>query len=239
MKRLNLFTLLTSATLILSSCSDNNETLLQEEQAINLLKSYTIQRDANGAYSLDYNLNGNVKAENVIDSNTNTNNIYLYSSNIQLESKVTQDLTIDGNQLKIGFVDTNSKIHPVITILDEKFSYAKGANNEEEEMLSDYSITSNEDGTYKLDFTVKDEVNVDFVYNEDLKIYEVHLEKGEGNETTFSRILEKESGVLLKLDFVNHIVATDVLAKSKSQSMFVRRKPRTTVGNGQEEDYGY
>ena len=76
MKNFNLFALLASLTLVFSSCS-TNETLLPEEQSIDLLKTYTVKRDANGAYSLDYDLNGNAKTETIVDESTSTNNIYL------------------------------------------------------------------------------------------------------------------------------------------------------------------
>ena len=66
MRNLNLYALLVSAMLVFSSCL-TSETLLEEEQSLDLLKSYSIQRDASGAYSLDYNLNGNVEVDNVTD----------------------------------------------------------------------------------------------------------------------------------------------------------------------------
>ena len=105
MKKLNLFALLASFALLLSSCS-TNETLDSQEESIDLLKSYSINRDANGAYSLDYNLNDDAETESVIDSDIN--NIYLYASSNQSSRKVTQDLVIEGTQVTVGFVDTNS-----------------------------------------------------------------------------------------------------------------------------------
>ncbi len=222
MKNLSLFALLASFTLVFSSCS-TNETLIPEEQSLDLLKTFTINRDADGAYSVNYDLNGNVQTENVIDRSTNTNNIYLYSSNSQSIRKITQDLTIDGDQLKVGFVDTGSDKKPHITIFDDNALTAKSPN----EKLKDYSISSNEDGTYTLNFSVKNKVRVDFVYNEDIKTYEIHLEKGKANETQFSRILEKIEGQPLKFDFVNHL---DTNAKSTLEEGITRpRKPRGII----------
>lgn len=221
MKNFNLFALLVSFSLVLTSCS-SNENLLPEEQSLDLLKTYTVKRDANGAYSLDYHLNGNAKTESIVDESTNTNNIYLYSSDSQSSRKVTQDLTIDGTQLKVGFVDTNTDKSPNITITDDNFTLFKKNDNVK---LKDYSISSNLDGTYTLDFTVKNKVRVDFVYNEEAKIYEVHLEDGKTSETNFSRVLEKEDGQPLKFDFVNHI--NNVNARSEFASII--RKPQGVI----------
>ncbi|KGL61882.1 hypothetical protein [Polaribacter sp. Hel1_85] len=201
MKNFNLFALLASLTLVFSSCS-TNETLLPEEQSLDLLKTYTIKRDANGAYSLDYNLNSDAQVENVVDESTNTNNIYLYSSDKQTSRRRSQELTIDGEQLKVGFVDTNSDKQPKITIIDDNIVFAKDTDSNK--MLSEYGVTGNEDGTYTLDFIVKNKVTVDFVYNEDEKVYEIHLEEGKTSETSFSRVFEKTNGELLKIYFINH-----------------------------------
>ena len=220
MKKLNLFALLASITLLLSSCS-TNETLAPEEQSLDLLKTYTINRDANGAYSLDYSLNSDAETESIIDSNTN--NIYLYSSNNQSSRKVTQDLVIEGTQVTVGFVDANSNNSPQITIIDDNVTtFSKSSDIE---MLNEYSISSNEDGTYTLDFSVNKKVRVDFVYNEEIDTYEIHLEEGKTSELSFSRVLEKEEGKALKFDFVNH--AENTLAKS--ETTLIVRKPRAII----------
>ncbi|MEE9407115.1 MAG: hypothetical protein V3V28_03460 [Polaribacter sp.] len=221
MKSINLFALVASITLVFSSCS-TNENLLPEEQAVDLLKSYTIERDASGAYSIEYNLNGNANTETVVDSNTNTNHFYLYSSDSQTSRRATRDLVIDGTELKVGFVDTSSEKLPQITITDDNFSL-KGNSNKK---LRDYSITSNQDGTYNLDFSINDKVRVDFVYNENIKTYEIHLEEGKSSETNFSRVLEKTDGQPLKFDFVNHLENTQARGEVAS---VIRRKPRGII----------
>ncbi|ARV16235.1 hypothetical protein [Polaribacter sp. SA4-12] len=222
MKNFNLFALLASFTLILSSCS-TNDTLLPEEQSLDLLKTYTIIRDVDGAYSLDYSLNGNAETENVIDNNTNTNNIYLYSSDSQSSRRVTQDLTIDGTQITVGFVDTNSNNSPEITIIDDNVTtLAKTSDNK---MLNEYSISSSEDGTYNLDFSVNNKVRVDFVFNEEIDTYEIHLEEGKTGEKNFSRVLEKEYGLPLKFTFVNHINGTN----SRSDVFTTIKKPAVII----------
>ena len=215
MKNFSLFAFLTVATLVFSSCS-SNETTLPEEQSLDLLKSFTIKRDTNGAYYTDYSFNGNVATENVFDANTNTSSIYLFPSDNFLTSNVTENLTISGGQFKIGFIDTNSKNQPQITIKDDNLLFYKNAD-ENEEMLSEYSISGNEDGTYTLDFTVNNKVSVDFVYNEDLNIYEIHLEEGKSDALVFSRVFEKNENETLKIDFVNHIIDTTIAAKALTE----------------------
>ena len=228
MKTFKLVTLFFSIAIIFASCS-TNETTLPKEQSLDLLKSYSIERDANGAYSLDFDLYDNAISENVIDHDTNTNQFYLYPSDNQMNKRVSEELTIDGTQLKIGFVDTNSNNLPRITIIDDNITLAK--SSAENVMLNEYSFSSNEDGTYNLDFSVKNNVSVDFIYNEDIDTYEIHLEEGKTTETSFTRILEKKEGQLLKFDFVNHIT-TNTSAKSEGEAI-IKRKPRVIIGTGE------
>jgi len=212
MKNFNLFTLLVIFTIVFSSCS-TNETAISEAQPIALLKTYTISRDANGAYSLAYDLNGDATTETIVDESTNTNKVFLYSSNEQTSRKATQNLVINGSELKVGFVDTSSDELPEITITDDNIKLAKDSNDK----LKEYSIKSNEDGTYNLDFTVNSKVKVDFVFNEDIDTYEIHLEEGKGADKEFSRVLVKEADKPLKFDFVNHIITTTT-SSAKSEA---------------------
>jgi len=201
MKTLNLFAFLVTFTLLFSSCS-TNETLLSEEQSSDLLDTYKIGRDENGAYFLDYSLKENTQTETVIDQSTNTKNIYLYSSdNNSSKRKFTQDLTIEDNQFNVGFVNMNSDHQPQISIIDDSRFLAKSSKVNK---LKRYSISKNKEGTFILDFSVKNDVRVDFVFNEESKIYEIHLEQGKSSETVFSRVLEKVNGQALKFDFINH-----------------------------------
>lgn len=218
MKNFNLFALLVSATLIFSSCS-NNETQLPEEQSLDLLKTYTIKRDASGAYSVDFDLNDNANTEMVVEKSIN--NIFLYSSDSETSRKTTQNLVIDNSELIVGFVDTSSDKSPKITIKDTNIRLAKSSNDK----LQEYSIKSNEDGTYSLDFSVFKNVSVDFVFNEDIETYEIHLEDGKEGKTSFSRILDKEEGKPLKFDFVNHIFNS----QAKSEAASYERKPRVII----------
>ena len=226
MKTPNLFILLVLFTILLSSCS-TNETLLQEEDHANLLDTYKISRDESGVYSLDYNLKENIQTEIFLDQSTNTKNIYLYpSDNNSGSRKFTQDLTIEDNQFNVGFIGLNSDNHPQISIIDDNHSIAKSLQGNK---LKTYSISLNKEGAFVLDFSVKNNVRVDFVFNEELKIYEIHLEEGKSSETTFSRVLEKVDGYPLKFDFVNHNEKSHQNKPANPDGLPSNRRPRAII----------
>ncbi|TMM32077.1 hypothetical protein FDT66_01015 [Polaribacter aestuariivivens] len=227
MKSLKLFTLALLTTFAFSSCS-NNETLLPEAESAKLLKSYKVKRDAKGSYSVDYNLPDNVRTETILNDKKNISEVYLYASEEGVSRRESQDLVIDGNTLKVSFVDTNVNNNPYLLIEDDNISLAKGKN---ENMLSEYSVSANEDGTFTLDFEVNKNVKVDFVYNEELNIHEVHLEAGKTSKTTYNRTLTKEERKVLRIDFVNHMNAQSKSASK--EELTIRRKPRVAVDNGE------
>ncbi|MCI2229056.1 hypothetical protein MC378_07745 [Polaribacter sp. MSW13] len=223
MKKLNLLSLAVVVTLVFTSCS-SNEGLELANPSSDLLKSYTLKRDATGAYSLDFDLNDKTKTDYVKDEKTNTNQIYLYTSDNQETQKVTQDLFIDGELLKVGFIDTKSNKSSNVTILDTNSSFSR---NSDDEMLEEYSITSNFDGTFNLDFKVDQNVTVDFIYNQEDSAYEIHLEDGASDLRDFSRVLEKEDGKPLKFDFVNHFSANSSSRSSLLETIL--KRPRVII----------
>ena len=87
----------------------------------------------------------------------------------------------------------------------------------------DYSFTDNNDGTYDLEFTVDENIETDFVYNEDTKTYEIHLETGEDNEREFFRTFTKEEDENLEIVFVNHF------GVDRSTGTTTTSKPRVIV----------
>lgn len=225
MKNINLFALLATFTFIFSSCS-TNEVLSSEEQSLDLLKTYTIQRDVNKAYSLVYDLYDDTQTEVVVDKLTNTNNIYLYASDKESSRKVTQNLMINENQFTVGFIDTNTDKKTQITITDDDLSLRKKS---ETRKLDSYSISANQNGLYTLDFSVSPGVRVDFVFNEELKTYEIHLEEGKSSEREYSRVLEKVDGQALKFDFVNHNETTLQGKPNEPDGLGSNRRPRGII----------
>ena len=202
MKITKLLAFVVVSAFILSACS-NSENLLTEPEQKNSLKSYKVKRDASGAYSLDYELENDVKSQSVKNLETNTNEFHLYQSDFSGSSKQTQELFIDGKQLNIGFLDTRTNRESRVTIEDDNVSSIK-TMAKSTKMLSEYSITTNEEGVFNLEFKVKSQVAVDFVFDEETSIYEIHLKEGKSTETAFSRNLTQGTGVPLKIDFVTH-----------------------------------
>lgn len=227
MKLAKLLSLVIVSVFIFTSCS-NEESLLPETEKKALLKSYKLERDITGAYSIDFNTEDNVKTEKVKNHSSNTNEFHLYESDFSTASKQTEELFIDGNQLTIGFIDTNTDKKPNITIQDDNISVKTSAKTKN--MLETYSISSNGDGTLSLDFNVADQVIVDFVKNEENGIYEIHLEEGKSTTSDFSRVIELENDPV-KIDFVNHVSSSNS-AKGTEAKQVIRRKPRVIIDSG-------
>jgi hypothetical protein len=228
MKNIKLLSLFFLSVVVLSACS-NDENLLTETEQKNSLKSYKVKRDASGAYFLDYELENDVKSQSIKNLETNVNEFHLYPSEFENnQRRQSEELFIDGNQLSIGFIDSRRDRKSNITIEDDNITLAKNSAKNEE-MLSEYSVFSNEDGTINLDFTVKNKVSVEFVYNEIENIYEIHLEKGNSNEADFSRSFTKNEGEVLRIDFVNHFSNGNLSKGTDLSENIIRRKPRTII----------
>lgn len=207
----------------LMSCS-SEEIFTPEEPTNKLLENYTVKRDANGAYSVDYTLTDNAVASLSTDKKSNTNDFYLYSSDNQSERSFKEGLKIQDNLLEVGFTNTESGKKSSITIIDDKISYSN--RNADEDFLNEYSISNNGDGTYNLDFKVADDVTVDFIYNDDINTYEVHLKDGANSQSDYVKTFVKEEGVDLKIDFVNHYA--NETAREENVEM-VERKPKSII----------
>ena len=219
--KLGVFSTMLSFAIILTSCTSEENALSTEAPSAELLKSFKVKRDLNGSYFLDFDLKSDAKVDKIYDEVSNTNQIYLYSSNNSSKRKVTEEVSITNSQLKIGFVDTNTDKTPTITITDDNIALAKGNND----ALQGYEVTSNEDGTFQLDFSVADGVNVDFTYNNNLEAYEIHLESGKGDNSSYSRTFEKTEGQALKVDFINHVNTSS----SKYANKEPVRRPRVVL----------
>lgn len=210
--------LILALSLIFASCSSNeNEGLINTQE--NLLKSYTLKRDANGAYSVDFKTTNNTDVttvKNVDDSNE----IILSEANNNTANKHNSDFSIENDQLKIGFLEANKGKRTKIYIEDENITFAKGVT----EFLNSYSITKKEDDTFQLNFKVNENVSTEFIYNEDIETYEVHLSNGESKQKEFSRGLKIPLSGIIKINFVNHKY------QGKSSNVeFLEEKPRAII----------
>jgi len=198
MKKITPYFLALSLSFLFASCS-SNETEVVEGTPENLLQSYTLKRDATGAYSIDFNTTNNTDVTTVTNVD-NSKEIILAEVAQKTATKHSNDFSIENDQLKIGFLETNRGKTTKIHIEDENITFAKGVT----EFLNSYSITANEDGTYMLNFTVNNNVATDFVYNKEINTYEVHLSIGDMQQKEFSRQLVIASENMIKLNFVNH-----------------------------------
>lgn len=203
MKKNSLLVFAIIASLVFSSCSSNEESIIPSNSNSTLLKSFTLKRDASGAYSMDFDVTEKTKVEKVSNSSLSDKQFYLYSSDKSLFTKIEEELLIDNSQLKVGFVDTNNEVNnKSITVYDDNIILAKGNENSK---LKSYSITKNDDGLYDVVFEVKNNVAVNYVFNEKEDAFEIHLTNGKSGDTNFSTTLERKEGKLLTIVFVNYV----------------------------------
>ncbi|MEQ6123052.1 hypothetical protein AAON49_02480 [Pseudotenacibaculum sp. MALMAid0570] len=206
MKKLSLTTLLIIITLGFSSCN-SDETILDEPTAADLLRSFNLNKNAKGDFALNYELNKGASSENIKDNATNTNNIYLYSSEYESQSKVGQGLELENGKLQVSFNDTQKDKKHTITVLDNDIK----SNRDSNEYLESYGVTGNGDDTYDLNFKVVDGISVDFIYDGDRNVYEVHLnEDASASQSDFVQTFTKEDGIALNIEFVNSSVSKSV-----------------------------
>lgn len=200
MKNLSLTTLLIIITLGFSSCSQDDSIALQEPTAEDMLKSFNLNKSNDGGFSLNYELGSGISADNVLDEKTNTNNIFLYSSESEVQSRRNQQLSTQNGSLRVDFNNTEKNTNHSITILDDDIKMSRTSN----EYLESYGIAGSGDGSYELGFTVKDGISVDFIYDGDRGVYEVHLNNdSNASQSVFSETFTKEEGVALNIEFVN------------------------------------
>ena len=224
MKRVKFAIIATVACLGLSSCS-SEEMLMPEEQSKDLFNTYQLKRDANGAYSIDVNVDKDVTIGKVKNATTNTNELYLSNDKSVQKSNYGSDLWFNNENFKVQLISDNSNKIPSISITDDN---TKDLQKSDSEFLKEYSISLNEDGTYYLDFEVLNKTSVDFVYDSAENIYEVHLEESSKSQDSnnYSRTFEKQEGDLLQIHFVNHFSGN---AKGSSRGI---RRPIIIVDSG-------
>lgn len=223
MKTLKLISLLVLVTLGMSSCtSEDNDFLIQDQTAKSLLNSYEISRNIDGSYYLDYGVTG-ATSENIIDKKSGDNNIMLYPNNTEVSKAKSEDLGLISSteQLRINFNDTKNDKVTSIKVIDDNIQLGRNQNS----LLKDFSFEAKEDGTYDLDFEVKKGVEVEFVYNDELESYDIHLSKGDSTtESNYFRTFTPNADGYLRIAFVT----TD------NSSRTTTRRPEVIVGEGND-----
>jgi hypothetical protein len=123
----NIFLALVAIVLLVFSSCSNEETLTTENLDANLKKTFKIKRDATGAYSLDF---GNrTKIDQILESTDNTRQFLLSSSSDKTEKNNSQELLINNDKLKIGFIDVDTDKEQHISIIDNDIASQKNSNN--------------------------------------------------------------------------------------------------------------
>jgi hypothetical protein len=199
MRKLKLFSLLLITLTFIISCASEETTTLDGQNA-KLLKEFKIKRDASGAYSLDFTLNQGTLVDKRIDLENNSNQFLLFPTENARKDKFVENMEINNDQLKVGFIDTNTDAKPSVKITDDNIEYLSRGNSN----LKSYEVISGGENMYTLDFEVKNKITVDFVYNAEDNFYEIHLEDGDSKQKSYSRTFEKEEGKALQIVFVNH-----------------------------------
>ena len=184
------------------SCDSNETVTLNEKLNENLLNAYTLSRDADGTFSLDFSVNPNTSLTTFKGEN-DSNDIVLTSVRTETPNSYSNDFVINNDQLQFDIMDNGARKKTNIFVEDDNIKLARGTSVTQ--FLNSYNITSNNDGTYKLDFNINTNVNTSFNYNEETNVYEVHLSEGNNSITDYSRDIEMPSTGLLKIYFVNHI----------------------------------
>lgn len=219
MEKLKMELLVVMGVLSFASCATfESEVEAPQEQ---LLQTYTLSRDANGAYSIDYNVADKTSATSHKNSGSKTNEIYLDKVEHSEQKNYKNNFSLDDNKIKIRFVDNNTSKNTQITVEDENATFAKGGDNGE--FLKEYKVIKKSDGTFQLDFEINEGIQPGFVYNEELSTYEIHLSKGNSSEKEFSKTMDAAADGMLKIDFVNHEYA------GKGAAAGPGRKPRLII----------
>ena len=203
MKNLSLTTLLIIITLGFSSCSVEQDSILQDEVSGKLFEKVSVNRNSDGSYYVDMKLNDGAGVD-VSNTDKNATDLNFYPSEEAHSTRNLSeniDLAGEGN-FKLGVRNFGSDHKSTITVIDNDIKFNRSTG--EEDHLTDYSITNNGDGTFDLDFTVDSDISTEFIYNEDTREYEIHLDPGTSSQLDFTRTFTKEEGEQLRIVFVNH-----------------------------------
>ncbi|CAL2087977.1 conserved exported protein of unknown function [Tenacibaculum sp. 190524A02b] len=227
MKKITPLFIAVASFLFMTSCSSNdNDTNIIQESQENQLQTYTLKRDSQGRYSIDFNVSENTAVESYKNADL-SNEIILSKTNQKSIPNYTNNFKLENNLLKVGFLEENNGKQTSIAIEDENITFAKGVT----EYLNNYSVTKNKDNTFSLNFEVDENVIAEFVYNENVETYEVHLSKGKSKITKFERILSKPNDDILKIDFVNHKTSNtnNIQNRNYGEAGEIPRKPRVII----------
>lgn len=218
-------------TLFFAACSSSESDLELNtlDNDSNYLQSYTLLRDIDGRYSLDINVKENTQVDNFTQPNS-VNELVFSKVDYTTDKNISNDYTIENDYLKINFLESSKGQKSFIQVKDDNIQYAN--KNGVTKFLKKYSVTKNEDGTFTLNFHVNKNVTTNFVYNEAIETYEVHLAEGKSKTRKFTKELEVPESKILRVDFVNYIYGGGL---NRGQSKYsLPRKPEVIIDTGQD-----
>ena len=230
MKKSKILSLAGAVLLIFTSCSNDENVALSNSENAELLKTFELKRDAFGAYSIAGVANS-AQIDKTLDVTTNNKQLKLYAADTDNLTKFTEQLAVESSEFKVGLQDMNTNKFVNITVSDDDAFLVKKTT---EIKLSNYSISRNENKSYELNFEVKNNTDVAFVYNEEDKAYEVHLEEGNGQVLNFSRVLEAVEGQKLRLNFINHLSNQSAKTGEGEKKAVIIRKPVIIIDDGHD-----
>jgi hypothetical protein len=115
--------------------------------------------------------------------NSKTNEFHLSKVGYDTKEEKRKEETLNDNELNVGFFDAETGRALSFAIEDENATFAKGGASID--FIKTYGVETNADGSFQLDLETYAGVTTEFIYNEELAVYEVHLSKRK-NEATGS-----------------------------------------------------
>ncbi len=203
MKKAILLLSLSSLLGVFYSCS-NDDTQLEESVSSEMpLKSYTLSKDANGSYTLDYNVADGIDTE--ISKSSGVNNVLLNKGTNTTNNNSTK-LNLENDQLTVDFITENGVDIPSIGLLDTPLTSTanKGTTmGKSPNDLTSYQISLLENGEYLLEFTLSDNSVPSFEFNEAENRHEVVIREGDNKGVnSYSKKYTKLEDVQLRIIFV-------------------------------------
>lgn len=233
MKNVSLTSLLLITVLVFTSCSVENDPILDEQVSLSSRDIFEnppkVQRNPDGSYYVSYELKEGVGSDVISNNDTNTKDINVYSSNSQTQRSFNEDLSLNGkDQFSVGINNIEADNKSTITIFDNDIKFSRNAKQDH---LKEYEVKDNGDGTYTLNFTVKNNIIADFVYNEKDGVYEIKLAENSGAfKSNYNRTFTKEEGKSLEIAFINYFYnSTGRNSIASTTSMIEEKRPRVVV----------
>ncbi len=186
--------------IIFSSCTQE-DSILTQEQSTPLFGKLELSRDASGSYSMYLETKNDIASDIFENNQANVIDVNLYASLGENKQELSQSLSPGKEEsFSVKLNNTINNNISLLTIIDDDINFSKET---EKDYLTSYSIIDNGDLTYELEFTVNNNIQVDFIKNQDTGEYEIHLVPGNGDKLNFSRTFSREANEKLIIVFKN------------------------------------